>query len=129
MSNKKLADFFASIEKNLDEQEKRFFDEADSVEIKYNKADKIAKVYCTLPELFRKSVIYGIEKKIKENYKLSDIRFFTKYNSDLFTADYLSEVFEEVYRLGVVSKGFFDNFKYFKTAFHNRLLREEDILK
>ncbi len=111
MSNKKLADFFASIEKNLDEQEKRFFDEADSVEIKYNKADKIAKVYCTLPELFRKSVVYGIEKKIKENYKLSDIRFFTKYNSDLFTADYLSEVFEEVYRLGVVSKGFFDNFK------------------
>ena len=30
---------------------------------------------------------------------------------------------------GVSQNGFFDNFKYFRTAFHNRLLREEDILK
>lgn len=30
---------------------------------------------------------------------------------------------------GESQNGFFDNFKYFKTAFRNRLLREEDILK
>ncbi|MBO5550963.1 MAG: glycosyltransferase family 2 protein [Lachnospiraceae bacterium] len=30
---------------------------------------------------------------------------------------------------GVSQNGFFDNFKYFKTAFHNRIIREEDILK
>ena len=30
---------------------------------------------------------------------------------------------------GVSQNGFFDNFKYFKTAFHNRVLKEEDILK
>lgn len=30
---------------------------------------------------------------------------------------------------GVSQNGFFDNFKYFRTAFHNRLLKEEDILK
>ncbi len=30
---------------------------------------------------------------------------------------------------GVSQNGFFDNFKYFGTAFHNRFLREEDILK
>ena len=30
---------------------------------------------------------------------------------------------------GESQNGFFDNFKYFKTAFHIRVLKEEDILK
>jgi len=60
--------------------------------------------------IVKKDLLYAIESDIAKAYQLNSVRLFPKYPQELFTLSYMHEVIYEAYRVGIVSRGFFENY-------------------
>ncbi len=63
-----------------------------------------------LAGLVKKEVLYAIEEEIKKAYDLSSMRLLPVYPSELFTLSYMHEIIYEAYRVGIITRGFFENY-------------------
>ena len=70
---------------------------------------KAYEVHFSLPFIAPKNDIYKLEKELQSLYELSYIRLLPKYPAELFSLDYMGEVYTEARRVGAVTNGFFDN--------------------
>ena len=60
--------------------------------------------------IVKKDLLYAIEADIAKAYQLNSVRLFPKYPRELFTLSYMHEVIYEAYRVGIVTRGFFENY-------------------
>jgi len=61
-------------------------------------------------EIIRKEKLYSFENEIKETYSLNRFHIKPKYDSSLFSRDYIEDLIFETYRQGAVSNGFFTDY-------------------
>lgn len=90
---------------------KKIFDEALIDSMRLDRENKILELHISLPQLYPKRDIYSLEEALCRTYELSCVRILTKYPSDKFSPDYLSEILTEAARVGTVINGFFTNMK------------------
>ena len=64
-----------------------------------------------LPFLASKKDLYRLEEELCALYELTYVRLLPNYPRELFTPDYMGEVYTEAKRVGAVTNGFFDNCK------------------
>ena len=105
-----LTDTFKKVVNDLSWTEREIFNDATDVKLKIDRERRIAEVSCALPRVYEKQEIYALEAKIKMAYELSHVKILPHYPSELFTLEYMSEIFTEVARLGIVANGFFGKF-------------------
>ncbi len=60
--------------------------------------------------LAKKDLLYHIEEEIKQAYQVNSVRLFPKYPASLFSLSYMHEIIYEAYRVGVLTRGFFENY-------------------
>lgn len=63
-----------------------------------------------LDDPVRKEKLYAMEEEIAKAYGIRSVRLFPKYPPACFTVDYMHQVIHEAYRVGVVTRGFFENY-------------------
>ena len=106
-----LPDIFKKLDGKLGGTSLEIFNSATNVTLKISREQRIAEVGCTLAKLYPKKEIYALETKIKEAYELSFVRILTHYDKELFAIEYMSEIFIEAARVGIVINGFFNKYK------------------
>ncbi|MGN1409833.1 MAG: exonuclease domain-containing protein, partial [Eubacteriales bacterium] len=111
MSERTLADIFKKAAPEVSGRQKEIFDSATDIKLKIDREKRIAEASIHLPKLYKKRDIYALETLIKEKYDLSRIMILTHYPTELFTTDYMDEIFTEAARVGVVINGFFDKYE------------------
>ena len=90
--------------------QREIFDEASEITVRLDREKRMMEVHCHLPKLYRKADIYALEADIAKTYELAQIRIFTHYDEALFSDAYMSEIFTEAARVGVVVNGFFGKY-------------------
>ena len=90
--------------------QREIFDEASEITVRLDREKRMMEVHCHLPRLYRKADIYALEADIAKTYELAQIRIFTHYDESLFSDAYMSEIFTEAARVGVVVSGFFGKY-------------------
>ncbi len=111
MTERTLSDIFKKVAPTLTGKHKEIFDKATDVKVKIDREKRIAEVSVSLPCIFKKHDIYTLEGVIKEKYELRSIMILTHYPAELFSIDYMSEIFKEAARVGIVINGFFDKYE------------------
>ncbi len=111
-----LPDIFKKLDGKLSGTSLEIFNSATNVTLKISREQRIAEIGCTLAKLYPKKEIYALETKIKEAYELSFVRILTHYDKELFAIEYMSEIFIEAARVGIVINGFFDKYKIEKNG-------------
>ncbi len=111
MPERNLADTFIKAEPYVSGKQKEIFESAIITKLKIDRDKRMAEAEIRLPKLYKKRDIYALEELIKEKYELSKIMLLTHYPSELFTTDYMDEIFVEASRVGVVINGFFDKYE------------------
>ena len=103
--SRSLSDVFTKVAPTLTGAGRDIFREAEDVHLKFSREARIAEVNCALPRLYPKREIYALEAKIREAYDLAQVRILTHYDPSLFNMDYMSEIFTEAGRIGIVAQG------------------------
>ena len=106
-----LSDLFPRAAEGLTGKGREIFAEASEVRLRVDREARIAEVRCRLPRLFRKRDLYALEENLRECYDLKQVRILPRYDSGLFSMEYLSEVLAEAGRIGIVCHGFFDRYE------------------
>lgn len=94
-----------------DEGEKSILENRIIDEIKIGRESKSIEVRVGFPDIIDHNKIFEIENKIREIYSLSYMRIIPRYPSDLFSIDNMKNIMLETQRKGVVSRGFFNDYK------------------
>ncbi len=81
---------------------------ARNVGVRFNQEMRLVEADITLDVPVQKEALYRIEDAIRTCYQLNSMRILPHYPSETFTASYMSELMQELYRIGAVSRGFFD---------------------
>jgi len=89
----------------------KIFEASSDARLSGDREKKIYEVRFSLPFLCKKSDLYKIEESLCHIYELTHIRLLPKFPRELFSLDYMGEVFTEARRIGAVCNGFFDNCK------------------
>ncbi|MBQ4065644.1 MAG: PHP domain-containing protein, partial [Clostridia bacterium] len=93
------------------EEYRGILDTASDVRIRTDKERRMVEVFAAFPAIIPKATLYDIEREICEAYQLNGARIFPHYPADCFTKDYLPEAITELQRTGVVSRGFFHDYR------------------
>ena len=83
---------------------------AEVTGMRINKEERMMEVDISSSVIIPKKVLYRIESEIYEAYRLNYFRIHPKYPSELFTIDYVEDLIFESYRMGMVAKGFFEDY-------------------
>ncbi len=83
--------------------------------MRYDKALRVAEIDIHFETLVKKELLYAIEKDIARAYQLTGVRIVPKYPAALFSVSYMHEVIFEAYRVGIVTRGFFENYSVLET--------------
>lgn len=106
-----MSDIFKKVADQLTGKQRELFMEADDIKLKIDREQRIAELNCTLPRLYSKKDVYGLEENIKSAYDLSQMRILTHYAPELFSIDYIHEVLAEADRVGILCRGFFNHYE------------------
>jgi len=90
---------------------KKIFDNSSDVRLSGDREKKIYEVRFSLPFIAKKTDLYSIEDSLRETYELAYVRLLPNYPQELFSLDYMEEIYLEARRVGAVTHGFFDNCK------------------
>jgi len=74
-----------------------------------DQSKKIVQATLACDAVLSKDDVAAIEVGLTAAYGLGGIRLLTRYPSEAFTSDYMSEIFKEAGRTGTVVRGFFDD--------------------
>ncbi len=86
--------------------------EAQTVESKVNKEDRLLEVRAHFPRIINKTTLYDIERQVTEAYKLRYFKILPTYEPSLFTYEYIPQILTEAETVGTVAKGFFSEYTY-----------------
>jgi len=95
-----------------DEQAKELLAASETVAVRSNKERRIMEIELRFAGLVPKDRIYAIEAAVREAYAIAGVFILTKYPSELFCKEYIPEIIKELYRVGSVSRGFFDDYRF-----------------
>ena len=84
---------------------------AEIERIRADKENRLLELFVAFPAIVDKETLYGIEREIAEAYQLNLARVFPHYPKECFTPSYLPQAILELQRTGVVSQGFFKDYK------------------
>jgi len=84
---------------------------ASNIRARKDSERRMVEVYAFFSDLIPKQVLYAIEDEIRDAYSLESVRIFPSYPANLFGNQYMNEVITELYRIGAVSRGFFDKYE------------------
>ena len=107
---RRLSDVFSKYRPDSAAAQK-IFEESSDVKLSGDKERKLYEVRFSLPFIAKKKDIYSLEEKICELYDLTFVRLLPNYPQELFSLDYMEEIYLEARRVGAVTHGFFDNCK------------------
>ena len=93
------------------DEKKQIIDNSSNVHLSGDRDKKIYEVRFSLPFIAKKSSLYALEEELRALYELSLVRLLPNYPEDLFSLDYMGEIYTEAKRVGAVTHGFFDNCK------------------
>ena len=86
------------------------FMSAEVTGMRVNKEERMMEVDVSSSIIIPKKQLYRIESEIYEAYRLNHFRIHPKYPSDLFSIDYVEDLIFESYRMGMVARGFFEDY-------------------
>ncbi len=92
-------------------ENKYVLDRAYVTKFRADREKRILEAFVSFPFVVDKETLYAIENEILDAYKLTVMRIFPSYPSELFSEKYLPEAIKELQRTGAVSKGFFRDYK------------------
>ena len=81
--------------------------------LRIDKEKRMIEATIAFDSIVSKKLLYSIENEIAKAYELTSMRIFPRYQSGLFTRDYMHEVIVEAYRIGMVSRGFFADYSLY----------------
>ena len=93
-----------------DDRARRILSSVTDYSVKLDRERRIIEVHASFTELQKREELYAIEHGIREAYELSAMRILPSYPSELFTVEYLPEIFAEAVNVGAVANGFFDDY-------------------
>jgi DNA polymerase-3 subunit alpha (Gram-positive type) len=93
-----------------DERTAPVADAARDIRVRADKENKIIEIDASFDRLFPRETLYAVEDGLCKAYSLNLVRLLPKYPAELFSHDYLSEIITELYRVGSVSRGFFERY-------------------
>ena len=85
-------------------------DAATEVNVRADRDLKLAEIRAFFPFVVPKNELYEIEHGILKAYELNHVKILPQYPPELFSESYLSEIFTEAKRVGVVANGFFNDY-------------------
>lgn len=110
MAGKSLKNIFSRFTPDT-QSAQQIFEQSGDAALSGDRERRIYQVKFSLPFIAPKKALYELEDKLCELYGLSLVRLLPKYPAELFSADYMEEVYKEARRVGAVTNGFFDNCK------------------
>ena len=78
--------------------------------IKIDKEKRMMEIDIKADKIIPKLELYNLEAEIAKAYELSHFRIHPKYESYLFSSSYIDELIHELYREGLVSRGYFEDY-------------------
>ena len=108
MAGKSLKNIFSRFTPDT-QSSQRIFEQSGDAALSGDRERRIYQVQFSLPFIAPKKALYELEDKLCESYGLSLVRLLPKYPEELFSPDYMEEVYKEARRVGAVTNGFFDN--------------------
>ncbi len=94
------------------EEHEWVLDRGKVVRSRVDREKRILEVTARFDKIVPKSLLYEIEEKVQEAYKIQFCKILPQYPSELFDYDYVPEILLEAERVGIVAKGFFGDYKY-----------------
>lgn len=91
--------------------QREIFENASRATLSGDREKKMYQVHFYLPFTVSKNELYKLEDNICEAYELNLLRLLPKYPEELFSLDYIGEIYTEARRMLSLTKGFFDNCK------------------
>ncbi len=85
---------------------------ADSIQLRADKAQRIVEVRADFPHLIPKLTFYRIEEAIRQIYELNAVRIAPRYSATLFNQSCVPDLLIETNRRGIVANGFFNHCSY-----------------
>ena len=85
---------------------------ADNVVSRVDKEKRILEVRADFPTLVDKEILYDIEKQVTQVYDLRYFKILPRYDSSLFSYEYIPQILKETEAVGVVARGFFSDYTY-----------------
>lgn len=106
MAEKTLSNVFVRyIGANADED--RILNSAVQEKMFADKNNKRLELFARLPFIVNKDVLYTLEANVRRAYELNYLRIRPVYPKELFSVDYLDEIFKEATARGAIARGFF----------------------
>ncbi|MBQ9704012.1 MAG: PHP domain-containing protein, partial [Clostridia bacterium] len=84
--------------------------DGEVLDTKVDKELRIMQITVKFSDIVRKDKLYALENEIKLAYDVNKITLLPRYDSLLFSSDYIEDVILETYRRGAVSNGFFSDY-------------------
>ncbi|MBQ4575475.1 MAG: PolC-type DNA polymerase III [Clostridia bacterium] len=107
--SKTLFDLFKKY--NPKPAERPVFEASRDASARIDKERRMVEASVHFDHLIDKATLYAIEESIKECYMLNSVRIFPVYPPSLFSKEYMPQIFMELGRVGIVSRGFFNEYK------------------
>lgn len=94
------------------EEEREFLSGSHITKIQADKENRMGMVNADFDKPAPKTLIYKIEEKICETYKLRMMKILPRYDVKYFNESYIPEILTETERVGIVARGFFNQYRF-----------------
>ena len=94
------------------EEQRAILDQGKVLSRKIDEKNRVVVFTMAFPRPIRKESLYEIEQGIGEAYQLNSVFLMPEYPQETFYEEYFREAVKEASRVGVVSKGFFEDYTY-----------------
>ena len=95
-----------------DQRQAEILDKAQDIKIHADKANRMIQASVSFPFLVRKDDLYDIESAICKAYELNLVKIMPHYPTELFDEDYIPELLKETESVGIVARGFFNQYRF-----------------
>ena len=95
-----------------DAESRAFLEQVTDYSCMVNSDKRALEIQVQLPEPADKQILYQLEENIRAAYDINSVRIFPHYPPETFTPAYLPQVITELQKIGAVSKGFFEDYRY-----------------
>ena len=95
-----------------DAASRAFLERATDYSCMVDSEKRALEIQVQLPEPVDKQLLYQTEENIRAAYDIHSVRIFPHYPPETFSSGYLQQIILELQKIGAVSKGFFDDYRY-----------------
>ena len=92
------------------EKEREILGDITEYTLRIDKEQRMLEAQVCFDKVVPKSELYAIENSIARDYQLAMVRILPKYKSALYSSNAVHDAIIEAYRIGMVSRGFFEDY-------------------